>query len=156
MNRNQRLGLIVAVVVIAVVAFVIAKPGDDDSTTGNQAGGGNSQTTTTAGGGDTTNTGPSKPPAPEVTRIAIKGNGVQGGMKTIQVKKGEQVRIVVTVDKPHTLHLHGFNIEKEAAPGKPARFAFKANIEGEFELESHTWEDAGLEAGVAKVRVEPA
>jgi FtsP/CotA-like multicopper oxidase with cupredoxin domain len=150
MNRNQRLGLVVAVVVIAVVAFVIAKPGGDN-TTSTQAGG---TSTTTTGGGTTKKETTAK--GPPVTRIAIQGTEVQGGVKTITVKKGDALRIVVTSDKPNTLHLHGFDIEKQAAPGKPARFDVKANIEGEFELESHTFEDAGMEAGVAKLRVEPA
>ena len=148
MNRNQRLGLIVAVVVIAVVAFVVAKPSGNEDTASTQAGG----SATTSGGGTKTETAEERP---SVTRIAIKATAVRGGVKTITVKKGDPVRIVVTVDKPNTLHLHGFDIERQAAPDKPARFDFKANIEGEFELESHTFEDAGLEAGVAKLLVEP-
>ena len=152
MNRNQRLGLVVAVVVIAVVGFVIAKPsGEDDNTASTQAGG--TSATTTTGGGATQKDSAAKEPA--VSRIAIRGTEVQGGVKTITVRKGDSVRIVVTSDKPNALHLHGFDIEKQAAPGKPARFDVKANIEGEFELESHTFEDAGLEAGVAKLLVEP-
>jgi FtsP/CotA-like multicopper oxidase with cupredoxin domain len=155
MNRNQRLGLIVAVVAIAVVAFVIAKPGGDDdkaSSTGSQASGGSQTGGSQTGGGDTE----AKPAPPQVNRIAIKGNKVQGGVKTIEVKKGERVRIVVTVDKPETLHLHGWDIEKDAGPGKPARFDVKAMNEGEFELESHTFEDQGLEPAIAKIRVQPA
>jgi heme/copper-type cytochrome/quinol oxidase subunit 2 len=150
MSRNQRnLGLIAAVVVIAVVAFIIAKPGgDDDKAAGSQA-----SDTSQSGGGTS---GGSKPAAPKVTRIAIKGDGVQGGVKTIEVKKGDPVRIVVTVDKLHHLHLHGWDVEKDATPGKPAKFNVTAKNEGEFELESHTFEDAGLEAGLAKIRVEPS
>lgn len=151
MNRNQRLGLIVAFAAIAVAAFVIAKPSGDDDTASTQTS--DSSTPTTSEAGTTTETADEGSP---VTRIAIKGTEVQGGVKTITVKKGDAVRIVVTSDKPNKLHLHGFDIEKQAAPGKPARFDFKANIEGEFELESHTFEDAGMEAGVAKLRVEPA
>jgi hypothetical protein len=149
MNRNQRLGLIVAVVVIAVAAFVIAKPSGSDDTASTPAGAGS---TKTSGGGTKTETADK---GPSVTRIAIRGTAVQGGVKTVTVKKGDPVHIVVTVDKPNTLHLHGFDIEKRAAPGKPARFDLKANIEGQFELESHTFEDAGMEAGVAKLLVEP-
>lgn len=153
MNRNQRLGLIVAVVAIAVMAFVIAKPSSDDDNTTSTPASTTSTKTTTSDGGTKTKTAVDRPP---VTRIAIKGTEVQGGVKTITVKKGDPVRIVVTADKSNTFHLHGFDLEKHAAPGKPARFSFKANIEGEFELESHSFEDAGLEAAVAKLRVGPA
>ena len=55
------------------------------------------------------------------------------------------MRIVVSSDVPDEIHLHGYDIEKEAAPGKPARFRFKADAEGAFELESHAAEDAGEE-----------
>ena len=46
-------------------------------------------------------------------------------------------------DAPDDIHLHGYDIEKKVAPGQPARFRFKANLEGEFEIESHVAEDAG-------------
>ena len=53
------------------------------------------------------------------------------------------MRIVVSSDAADEIHLHGYDIEKNAAPGTPARFNFKANIEGVFEIESHAAEDAG-------------
>ena len=56
------------------------------------------------------------------------------------------MRIVVSADAEDDLHLHGYDIEKTAAPGKPARFDFDASIEGQFEMESHTAEDAGRRA----------
>ena len=89
-------------------------------------------------------------------RIEIAGNQVQGGPRTIKVSTGDAVRIVVAADKPNTLHLHGYDIEKEATPGKPARFAFTAELEGVFDIESHTFEDAGLEPSIAKLVVEPS
>lgn len=157
MTRNTRLALVAAVVAIAVVAFVIAKPGDDDKQTADKAAQ-PTQTTETASDDGQTETEQATATQPEVpvTRIAIKDQKVQGGVKTITVKKGDSVRIVVTSDAPGELHLHGFDIEKEAGPGKPARFDFKANIEGEFVLESHALEDAGLEPTLVKVRVEPS
>jgi FtsP/CotA-like multicopper oxidase with cupredoxin domain len=138
MSRNQRLALLGAAVVVAVVAIVIASSSGDDN-----GGGGGAPTTTSAG-------------QPPVERIEIAGNEVKGGPRTIKVTKGDAVRIVVTADKPNTIHLHGYDIEREAAPGKPARFAFTADIEGVFEIESHTFEHAGLEPAVAKLEVEPS
>jgi FtsP/CotA-like multicopper oxidase with cupredoxin domain len=153
MSRNQRLGLVAAVVAIAVVAFVIAKPGGDDANEPASTPANTSEPKTT---GTQTGEAPAPKPKPAVTRIAIRGGEVQGGVRTITAKKGDTVRIVVTSDAPDELHLHGFDIEKEAAPGKPARFVVKANIEGVFELESHTAEHAGREPAVARLRVEPA
>jgi len=158
MTRNQRLGLVAAVVVIAVAAFVIAKPGDDEPEPADRASGTTTTETTQAPAETETQTEQetATQPEPPVTRISIKGQEIQGGGKTITVQKGDPVRIVVAADAPNKIHLHGYDLEKDAAPGKPARFNFKANLEGEFELESHTFEDAGLEAALARLRVEPS
>jgi hypothetical protein len=63
---------------------------------------------------------------------------------------------VVSSDAPDEIHLHGYDIELEAAPGAPARFSFKANLEGVFEMESHTAEDAGQEPLIANLVVNPS
>jgi len=68
----------------------------------------------------------------------------------VKVKRGDNVRIVVRADAEQELHLHGYEIEKTVRPGKPAVFAFAAELEGIFELESHL-----QDAVVAKVVVEP-
>jgi hypothetical protein len=65
------------------------------------------------------------------------------------------VVIVVRSDVADEIHLHGYDIEKEAGPGRPARFRFKANLEGQFELESHVAEDAGRDPVVGTLIVEP-
>jgi FtsP/CotA-like multicopper oxidase with cupredoxin domain len=159
MTRNQRIGLLVAAVVVAVVGFVIANPGGDDESGGQAA----PPTTEQAMAGDETvrqETTPAEPepvePAPPpVTRIRIRGGEVVGGPADITVKNGEVVRIVVSADAPDAIHLHGYDIEKPAAPGQPARFRVKADIEGSFEMESHVAEDAGREPVIARLNVEP-
>jgi hypothetical protein len=80
---------------------------------------------------------------------------VVGGPAEITVKNGDVVRIVVAADAPDDIHLHGYDIEKPAAPGRPARFRVRANIEGSFEMESHVAEDAGRDPLVARLNVEP-
>ena len=47
------------------------------------------------------------------------------------------------------------DIEKPVEPGQLARYWLKTNLEGEFEIESHTAEDAGLEPLVGRLVVEP-
>ena len=157
MSRNQRIALVLAAVLVAVVAFVVVSPGGDDDGDSEQA----AQTTTSGGSGeDTTPTEeqviPAVPPDPAPERIRITGGEVAGGPKTITVEKGDRVRIVVSADAPDDIHLHGYDIEKEAGPGKPARFDFKAKLEGQFEMESHVAEDAGREPTVASLVVEPS
>jgi FtsP/CotA-like multicopper oxidase with cupredoxin domain len=161
MSNQQRITLVVAALVVAVVAFFVASPGDDDeperSATTTPA-----QTESEADGPDDsaepqlTETEPTPPPEPMIARIAIRGGTVAGGAKTIDVVKGDIVRIVVTADAPDDIHLHGYDIEREVAPGQPARFRFKANAEGQFEIESHVAEDAGLDALVARLVVSPS
>jgi len=167
MSRNQRIALVVAAVVVAAVAFVVAQPGDDEDAgptadttpaqtqTDSETG---AQTEGETGGADTeeqTEQQPAPPPEPEVTRIRITGGEVAGGAKDIRVESGEVVRIVVTADAADEIHLHGYDITGTAAPGRPARFRFRANLEGAFEMESHVAADAGLDPLVARLVVAP-
>src|SRR3954468_23106742 len=152
MSRNQRVGLLAAAAVVVVVAIVVAvaSGGGDDSTT--------TQTTTQGQSGgtgtETTSTGSSEP-KPRAFKIDIKGGKPAGGVQNIKVKKGNNVTIVVSTDAHDVIHLHGYDIEKDVEPGKPATFKFTADIEGIFEIESHVAEDAGREPLMGKLTVEP-
>jgi hypothetical protein len=150
-TRNTRIGLLAAAVVVAVAAFVIAQSGGDDDSD-------KASTPAASGsgaGGTTQTTGSSEPAQPQAFRINVRGGVVDGDTQTFTVKKNDTVRIVVTSDAPDQIHLHGYDIEKEAAPGKPARFKFTANVEGAFIIESHAAEDAGKEPLLARLHVEP-
>jgi len=161
MSRNQRIGLVAAAVVIAVLAFVIAQPGDDEDD-GERAATTPALTQTGSGdgGGATAPTAteqePPPPPEPEVTRIRIRGGSVVGGPQDIEVETGDIVRIVVAADAPDEIHLHGYDITRTAEPGQPARFRFRGNAEGVFEIESHVAADAGRDPLVARLVVQPS
>jgi FtsP/CotA-like multicopper oxidase with cupredoxin domain len=157
MSRNQRIALVVAAVAVAVLAFVIAQPGDDDD--------GESATTTpvqtdtgdaSSGGATAPTEAEEPPPEPEVTRIRLRAGSVVGGPQDIEVERGDTVRIVVTSDAADEIHLHGYDITRNPAPGQPARFRFEAEAEGIFEIESHVAEDAGRDPLVARLVVEPS
>ena len=150
MSPKGRIGLLIGAVVVAVVAFIIARPGDDNDDSSSSS----SSTTPTVQEGQTT-TDEAPPPKPEVTRIQTKDGVLVGDPKTIRAEKNDIVQIVVSSNIPDEMHLHGYDIEKEAGPGKPARFKFKANVEGAFELESHAAEDAGEEPLLAHLFVGP-
>jgi FtsP/CotA-like multicopper oxidase with cupredoxin domain len=161
MSRNQRIVLVAAAVVVAVLAFVIAQPGDDEDE-GDRAATTPAQTDTQ--GGSTGDTQPAEteeeppppPPEPDATRIRMQGGAVVGGAQDIEVESGDTVRIVVTSDAPDEIHLHGYDITRNAAPGQPARFRFEADAEGAFEIESHVAEDAGRDPLVARLVVQPS
>jgi FtsP/CotA-like multicopper oxidase with cupredoxin domain len=161
MTRNQRIALVVAAGAVAVLAFVIAQPGDDEDG-GDRAATTPAQTETGSGadGGaeapPETAEEPPPPPEPEVTRIQMRGGQVVGGARDVEVTRGDTVRIVVTSDAPDEIHLHGYDITRNPAPGQPARFRFKADAEGAFEIESHVAADAGNDPLVARLVVEPS
>jgi FtsP/CotA-like multicopper oxidase with cupredoxin domain len=154
MSRNQRIALVVAALAVAVVAFVIAQPGEDDDGADREPTTPAAQTDTEATTDGTTTE--AEPPPPQVTRIRMEDGSVVGGAKDIEVTRGDTVRIVVSSNAPDDIHLHGYDIERQVAPGKPARFRFKANAEGAFEIESHVAEDAGRDPLVARLVVQPS
>ena len=143
MSRQQRLGLIAVAVAIAAVAFVVARPGDDEDEPASTTTPAATQTQPADSGGATA-------PEPEVTRIQVRGGEPVSGVAEITADQGETVRITVSSDTPQHIHLHGYDVIRDAAPGAPARFRFKADIEGVFEIEL---EDPGVQ--IAELRVEP-
>jgi hypothetical protein len=156
MSRGQRTALVLAAVVVAVIAFVAARPsGDDEEPTRSPPAPSPKEATRQTEKEPTTETQAAPEPRPALERISIAQGAVKGGPRTISVSRGEIVRVVVSSDAPDELHLHGFDITRNAGPGKPASFRFRARIEGSFEMESHTAEDAGRDPLVARVVVEP-
>jgi len=151
MSRSQRIGLIVAAAVVAVLAFVIASPGGDDEA------GNASQTTsaTSAEGTEPGSEGDSPGMKAVVASIDIRGGKVPGGPAEFRVKHGDRVLLLVGSDTPDDIHLHGYDIEKKVEPGHRADFRFTANLEGEFEIESHVAEDAGRDPLLGTLIVEP-
>ena len=157
MSRNQRIGLVVAALVVAVLAFLIARPGDDDDNGSERAAQtAPAQTETGAADESAETQTETEAPEPEISRIRVRGGTVVGGVQRVQANKGDTVRIVVTSDAPDEIHLHGYDIYEDTAPGKPARFVFRADIEGIFEIESHEAEEAGRDPLLARLVVEPS
>lgn len=132
MTRGQRIGLIGAALVVAAIAFVLIQPDDSDDDTEPTP-----TTTSTTLGGEPTATVPAPEPRPQFERIRIAGGSVQGGERKVTVSKGDVARIEVRSDAPDEIHLHGYDVTKNVAPGQPARFRIDADIEGNFELEAH-------------------
>lgn len=156
MSNRGRAGLIVLAVAVVAVAFIALRPTDSSDKADDPA----ERTTATApaddaGGTEPTATAESAPPPPQ--EITLRDGVPQGGVKRIVVTKGDEVRLQVrTNEAGDNIHLHGYDIEKKAAAGAPANFRFKADIEGIFEIESHTAEEAGREPLIARLVVEPS
>ncbi len=103
-------------------------------------------TTTTTGAPTTTTTVPppttTRPPATTttedgVTRIAVEfaGGEVVGGFRQLEVDSGAPVELTVTADVADEVHVHGYDLFADLAPGVPAVIEFAADIPGIFEVE---------------------
>jgi plastocyanin len=123
MSRGQRIGLLALAGVVAIAALIVISGGGSDN----------------------------KSSTPTVERVQVRNGAAVGGIKKIEVKKGDVVRLVVTSDAKHEVHVHGYDILKDVTPGKPAEFRFKADIEGVFEAEL---ED--LKKQIVKLTVNPS
>ena len=134
-----------AVSVMALMLFAVAC-GDDDTTT-----------TTTASSTTSPPTVPGSPLPPETTTTAapittttdsavdivieVIGSSVEvrvEGVPTsgrIQLDLGTEVRLTVAVDVTDEVHLHGYDLTADVAPGEPGVIEFTTDIPGIFEVE---------------------
>ncbi len=148
MNVGRPLALAVAALALFASGVVLAScGGGDDGTTATTVP--STVTDTTTETTTTTETSPPKPPGPTIVRIAVVNGAPKGGIVRETVKKGDRVVLVVTSDVADHIHLHGYDIMRDVAPGKPARLPFKATIPGRFEVEL---EDRGVQIADITVR----
>jgi len=81
-----------------------------------------------------------KGPVEQVFELRFEGGEV--AHDTLRVMQGDRVRLRWTADAPTILHLHGYDIEKEVAPGQVTEFHFEAHATGRFPVEIHAHGDA--------------
>jgi hypothetical protein len=137
-------------IAVAVVLFVLLRPDDDDS----------SSTLPPPAPPTTPTTVSTQPPPPPTTPkpqaavlqvpIVVRGGRPVGGIRRVTVAKNRRVVLVVRSDVADHVHLHGYDVMRDVAPGAPLRLAFRATIPGRFEVEL---EDRGLQ--IADLTVKP-
>jgi heme/copper-type cytochrome/quinol oxidase subunit 2 len=71
------------------------------------------------------------------------------GTRVVSVPKGTAVTINLTASAAEDYHLHGYDLEQKANPGKTATFEFTADQTGQFDLESHVTQNTLLVLVVA-------
>lgn len=168
LNAWARAALVGAALVIIIVAFVLAQGGDEAETPTRAA----TQTVTTTvtepapaetqtqgegeGEGETeteaeTEADPAEPPVPEPDVVRVVGGRPQGGPKTLEHTKGDEVVLRVRSDTADEVHVHGYDLTEDVPAGGSATFRFDADIEGRFEIELH-----GTGALIATLDVAPA
>jgi heme/copper-type cytochrome/quinol oxidase subunit 2 len=137
-SRSGRIIAVVATLVVLVVAFFVARPGDDETAT-------TPTRTAVASPAPQTSTTATPRPQPEFTTILVRGGKPVGGVKRIELTKGDQARIEITSpDTTDEIHLHGYDLKRDLKAGGRVRFSFPANADGIYEIEL---EGAGVQIG---------
>jgi hypothetical protein len=139
-----------AAIAVALGLFLALRPTDDNESSA-------SPPTTTAPTTETTPTvttpvvpQPPQPPPAARVRVTIRNGLPVGGPARITVVKGRRVVLVVNSDVADEVHLHGYNIMRDVAPGRPATIEFRATIVGTVEAEL---ENRGLQ--IATITTKP-
>ncbi len=137
MNPNfRKVALIAASLGFVVSLFVALRENDDEERA--------AEITTEATTGETTEvptttespatTAPRRTPVVTI-RIDVVGGRPEGGIRRASVRKDREVVIRVTADVVDHIHLHGYDLTADVAPGSPATIRFRATVPGRFEVE---------------------
>jgi hypothetical protein len=70
-----------------------------------------------------------------VAEAKVTGDNVQTANRRVRVDLGQKVRVQVQADRAEEVHVHGYDLKKDVAPGKPAVIEFTADVPGVFEVE---------------------
>jgi hypothetical protein len=73
----------------------------------------------------------------KVFELAIANGRVVAAINTIRVKRGDYVELRWSTDRTISLHLHGYDIERQVTPQSPATMALKAHLAGRFSVSEH-------------------
>lgn len=155
MTRWSRLAIAGGAIVLAVVLFVVLRPGedgDDDeatpaaatTTAGEETTTEDTETTETTDatttGGTTTDEDDEEDDLERVV-VVVRNGQPEGGVARPEIEKDSRVLLVVRSDVADHLHLHGYDLLADVAPGQPGRIRFTADLTGRFEVEL---EDSGV------------
>lgn len=148
--RDRRPLYVLLAIAALVGLFVLIRPGDDDGTAAGSTTGTTkaepipiepTTPTTTAATAPTVTT-------PKVTRWRIDSR--DDAFDRLTVPKDTRVRLVVIADVTDHVHVHGYDLMADVAPGSPAVVPFIAELPGRFEIEL---EDRGRQ--IAQLTVQP-
>jgi hypothetical protein len=149
MNRLLIAG---AGIAVAVVLFLVLRPDDDDENASPPPPPPPPTAPTTVSTQPQPPPTVPPPPRPTVARVSIviRGGRPVGGIRRVTVARNRVVLLLVRSDVADHVHLHGYDIMRDVAPGAPARLQFRATRPGRFEVEL---EDRRLQ--IALITVNP-
>ena len=148
----RRVALAAATLGLLLSLFLALRPDDEETTaTAPPAATTTAATTTTEAPPTTTEAPPTTtaPAGPAVVRIEVVGGRPEGGIRRASVRRGRRVVVRVRADVADHIHLHGYDLMADVAPGTPAELAFTADVPGRFEIEL---EDRGVQIADLQVR----
>lgn len=147
MGSQARLALLAATVIAAVVLFLVLRPDGEEPTPSVAT---PSETTTSVvTETETLPTTTAETPSAVRIRIQARGDG-SGSIRRIAIERGQRVTLVVSADVTDEVHVHGYDLMADVAPGSPARISFEASVPGRFEVEL---ESRAIQ--IAELRVSP-
>jgi hypothetical protein len=136
---TPRRSLVLLALPLALLAGACGDDDDDaaETTTTATTAAEEDTTTTAAEEEDTTTTATTAAPEPagNVVEVEVVGGQPVGGAVAASVPVGEEVTIRVTSDVEDEVHVHGYDLTADVAPGAPAALTFVADIPGQFEVE---------------------
>jgi len=142
MSRRQRFTFLAIAVVIAVVAVIVLADSSEDDDQPSQTSATATPTGTPAEPGEETATA-TPTPTPEPPPLLTAGN-----VTKLDFTEGETVRFRARSDVDEEVHVHGYDIAKDAPAGQTITMSFKATIPGIFEIE---FENSAEQIGELKV-----
>jgi hypothetical protein len=128
-QRRPLVGLLIA-------CCLVAGCGADD--------GGETAATTTTASASTSTAGETSSTAATTTtagfsgtviEVRVTGDEVETASRRVRVDRGGQVRVRVQADRAEEVHVHGYDLSADVAPGTPAVIEFTADAAGVFEVE---------------------
>ncbi len=140
----RKVALIAAVLGLLLSFFLALWPGDDEDAAPTMA-----TEATTAPEPTTPPPAPTTRPPDAVTFRIFVPSDTAPTVRRYSVKQHRQVVLVVRAELTDEVHLHGYDLTADVAPGQPATIRFAATAPGRFGLEL---EDRGLEFAELEVR----
>ena len=149
----RKVALIAAALGLLVSLYFALRPGDDNEAASTTTAVTAPATTTTEAPPATTEAPPATTTeaatAPVQVDVVVVGGEPQGGIVRQSVDLDSAVVLTVTSDVADEVHVHGYDLMADVAPGAPATIRFTADAPGRFEIEL---ENTGVQIAELEVR----
>jgi hypothetical protein len=153
MNPDFRKVALIAASLGLLISLYFALRPDDDNEAATTATAVATEPTTTEAPPATTEAPPGTTtqaaPAPVQIDVVVVGGNPEGGIVRESVDLDSAVVLTVTSDVADEVHVHGYDLMADVAPGAPATIRFTADAPGRFEIEL---ENTGVQIAELEVR----